>query len=192
MFPSPLGFQAAQMLSQELLADVAHQQLRNHGVMTFRVAHLAGRPQVVHRGALLTTLRRCRPLGTVRIGRLLTTVLVLGLLGSGGFGPQSPGALALESSAGSCGPAGYEGAAACSGHGDGFRAGMALFTLRILSDEAVMCTPVLASGEHNQFRFSGFIPTAVDTNSGRCTPCISHRSCQLKIGPVPAEGVDNE
>jgi hypothetical protein len=192
MFPGPLGFQAAQMRTQELLADVAHQQLRNHGAMTFRVAHLAGRPQVVHRGALLATLWRCRLLRTARIGHLLTTVLVLGLLGLGGFGPQSPGALALESSAGSCGPAGYEGAAACSGHGDGFRAGMALFTLRISSDEAAICTPVLASGEHNQFRFSGFIPTAVDTKSGCCTLCISHRSCQLEIGPLPAEGVDNE
>ena len=192
MFPGPYGFQAAQMRSQELLADVAHRQRFNHGVITFRVAHLAGRPQIVHCGTLLTSIWRCRPLRTARIGYLLATALILGLLGLGEFGPQSPGALALESSAGSRGPSSDEGVAACSGHRDGFRAGMELFTLRVLSDEAVICTPVLASGEHNRFRFSGFIPTAVDKNSGRCTLCISRRSCQLEIGPVPGEGVDDE
>jgi hypothetical protein len=192
MLSGPLGFQAAQMRNQELLADVARQRLLNHALITFRVAHLTGLPQVVRRGALVAALRRCRPWRTARIGHLLPTVLVLGLLGLGGFGPHSPGALALESSAGSREPSSDDGAAACSGYRDGFRAGMELFTLRILSDEAVMCTPVLASGEHNQFRFSGFITTAVDTNSERCTVYISRRSCQLKIGPAPAEGVDNE
>jgi hypothetical protein len=192
MFPGPYGLHAAQMRSQELLANVARRQLLNHALITFHVAHLAGDPQVVHRGALLTALRRCRPLRTARIGYLLPTVLVLGLLGMGGFGPRSPGVLALESSAGSRGPSSGDGAAACSSHRDRFRAGMELFTLRILSDEAVMCTPVLASGEHNQFRCSGFIPTAVDTHSGCCTLCISCCSCQLEIGPVPGEGVDDE